>query len=240
MKNIKLQFRLVLALFSICLNSFAQGPPPTNSVTITPTSNTTDVKGNIKASGSVEANSLKAAGLATGNPFVANPVYANVEGHLVTGYRLGYHSIPPSAFRLTYYLNTNGEYSSYGPDFLLYDAGSVGSFAESVNRKFVAPVYLPHGAKIREIKIGALSAYNESRTLKVSLVKTDFLTRQVTTIHEFTTNDISQSNSTVFVSSFDLVPIDNQTFLYQIFVESSTQTWNIVSLTGIIIEYRDM
>jgi hypothetical protein len=240
MKNSTLKYYLLFVFSSICLKSISQGQLPTNSVTITPTSNTTDVKGSIKASGLVEANSLKASGLATGNPYVANPVYANVDGNLVTGYRLGYHSIPPSAFRLTLYLNTNGEYSSYGPDFLLYDAGSVGSFAESVNRKFVAPVYLPHGAKISEIKIGAFSAYNDSRTLKVSLVQTDFLTRQATTIHEFTTNDISQTNSTVFVSSLNLVLIDNQNFLYQIFVESSTQTWNIVSLTGIIIEYRDM
>lgn len=240
MRNISVKYCLLLTLFSICLKSFAQGNQPTNSVTITPTSTTTDVKGNIKASGLVEANGLKAAGLATGNPFVANPVYANAYGDLITGYKVGFHSIAPSAFRFTYDLNTNGEYSAYGGDFLFFDAGSVGSLAESVNRRFVAPIYLPHGAKVREIKIGAYSAYNMSRTLKVSLVKTDFLTRAVTTIHEFTTGDISQTNSTEFVSSVNLVPIDNQNFLYQVFVESSTQTWNIVSLTGIIIEYQDL
>lgn len=214
--------------------------PPSYSVTITPNSTTTDVKGNIKANGLVEANSLKAAGLATGNPFVVNPVYANGEGYLVTGYKVGFHSIPPSAFSLTWYLNTNGETTSYGIDFLLYSAGSVGSLNISLNRQFVTPVQLPHGSKIREIKIGAFSAYNVNRTLKVSLIETDFLTRQATTIHQFTTNDISQTNSSIFTSSVNLIPIDNQNNLYQIFVESSTQTWDIVSITGIIIEYQDL
>lgn len=229
---------LFLAVFSIFHVANAQ-TTPSYSVTITPNSNTTDVKGNIKASGLVEGSSLKATGLATGDPFVANPVYANAYGDLITGYKVGFHSISPSAFRFTYDINTNGQYSVLGEDFLFYEGGSVGSLAESQNRRFVAPVYLPHGAKIREIKIGAFSAYNVSRTLKVSLVKTDFLTRAVTTIHEFTTNDISQSNSTVFVSTLNLIPIDNQNNLYQIFVESSTQTWDIVSITGIIIEYQD-
>lgn len=212
---------------------------PSYSVTITPNSNTTDVKGSIKANGLVEASSLKAAGLATGNPFVVNPVYANAYGELITGYKLGFYSMASSAFKFTYDLNTNGGYSALGEDFLIYEAGSIVSFNQSLNRRFVAPVYLPHGAKVREIKVSAFSIYNVSRTLKISLVKTDLLTRGHTTVHEFTTGDISQANPTVDVSTVNLVPIDNQNFLYQIFVESSTQTWDIVSLTGIIIEYQD-
>lgn len=235
MKSLLLSF----VVFGIFCVAKAQ-TPPSYSITITPQQNATDVKGNIKSNGLVEANSLKATGLATGNPFVANPVYANGEGHLVTGYKVGFHSIPPSAFSFTWYLNTNGETSSYGTDFLLYSSGSVGSLTISPNRQFVTPVQLPHGSKIREIKIGAFSAYNVSRTLKVSLIETDFLTRQATTIHQFTTDDISQANASIFTSSVNLISIDNQNKLYQIFVESSTQTWDIVSITGIIIEYQDM
>lgn len=237
MKNGTLQYCLLLALFSICLKSFAQGPLPTNSVTITPTSNTTDVKGNIKASGSVEASSLKAAGLATGNPFVANPVYANVEGHLVTGYKVGYYSIPPAAFKLNLHLYSDATYYYQSDDYVLYTGSYVGFYTESTGKMLLAPLSFQHKSKLSSLKISFYS-FN-AKFIEGAIIRSSFSDSSgETTIFSFNT---PVANGTTVITEFpiNLIEIDNQNFVYTLQLKSSTNNWVITSIKGVSIEYHD-
>lgn len=237
MRNIKLKHGLLLFVFSICSNSFSQGPPPTNSVTITPTTNTTDVKGNIKASGLVEASSLKAAGLATGNAFVANPVYANAYGDLVTGYKVGYFSIPPAAFRLNLHLYSDATYFYQSDDYVVYTGSYVGFFTGSDDKFLLAPLNFPHKSKLSSLKISFYS-YN-AKFIQGAIIRSSFNDSPgETTIFSFNT---PVANVTTVVAEFpiNLIEIDNQNFVYTLQLKSSTNNWGITSIKGVSIEYHD-
>ena len=238
MRNISIKYCLLLTLFSICLKPFAQGNQPTNSVTITPTSTTTDVKGNIKASGLVEANGLKAAGLATGNPFVANPVYANLYGDLVTGYKTGFTSIPPVAFQQNF--SAFGSEANIIPSYLIfYSEGTMIPFVLSQNLGFIAPLQLPHKSKLETMKLGFSFGGSTPKSIRIYIRKASMDGTSSVDIADIITPTSANNQFTIVNIPLNLVEIDNQNFYYSI-VLFSNSNWEFFYLRGTSIEYRDM
>lgn len=238
MKNRISKYYFLMVFLGTFANSFCQGIPQGNSVTITPTSNTTDVKGNIKASGLVEASSLKAAGLASGNPFVANPVYANVDGDLITGYKVGYYSIPPAAFRLNLHLYSDETKFYQSDDFVIYTGSYVGFYTVSSDKFLLAPLNFQHKSKLSSLKITFYSfnpKFIEGSILRASLSGT----QNETSVFSFNT---PVANGTTVTAEFpiNLLEIDNQNYVYTIQLKSSTNNWVITSIIGVSIEYRDI
>lgn len=233
------QFLLLLCIYS---NVFSQGNQPTNSVTITPTTNTTDVKGNIKANGLVEASSLKAAGLATGNPFVANPVYANAYGDLITGYKVGYVGIPAAAFHLSlhaYIYNTEYTFIPDGNDYLVYDGRNLSFINNSPNRAIIAPIQLPHKSKLISMKI-SFSTYFDAKSLDVSIIQSNLLHgNDQTILHSFTTAATNTNQLVTEVIFPNSLEVDNQNYLYSIKIGSTSNNWSGVYFRGVVIEYHD-
>lgn len=216
---------------------FSQGYQPTNSVTITPTSNTTDVKGNIKANGLIEANSLKSTALATGNPFVANPVYADVSGNLISGYKVGFYSIPPAAFQQSF--SVFGETNAVQPYMVFYSEDLLVPFVLSQYFAMIAPLQVPHKSKLENIKIGFSFGSNTPKSLRVRIRKSSFDDTSSAIIADF--NTITSVNYQVVVSnaSLNLIEIDNQNYYYSLIILPTTD-WELLNLRGISIEYRDM
>jgi hypothetical protein len=237
MRNIMVKYSLLLAFFSICLKSFAQGPPPTNSVTITPTSNTTDVKGNIKASGLVEANGLKATGLATGNPYVANPVYANIYGDLVTGYKTGFYSIPPAAFHLNY--NVFGNTTFLSEYFILYLENSMASLVSSQYYGFIAPMQIPHKSKLVAMNLNFAFGGTTPKSIRIRIVQTPLSGSGSQIIKDITTPTSVNQQVTTANIPLDLIEIDNENYTYVISL-SVISNWDSFVLFGTSIEYRDL
>lgn len=223
-------FFLLLGIYS---KVFSQGYHPTNSVTITPTSNTTNVKGNIKASGLVEANSLKATSLATGNPFVVNPVYVSADGDLITGYKVGYYSIPPAAFKINYDINTDGI------DFIVYTASGMIFYHPSTNRIVLAPIQVPHRSKLSSIKLTFGSYYSRFINIKIVKVKINDFSSETTLFNPDTAASIENSLVSENIP-LNLLEIDNENFTYSIVIAVSNNDWTLFNLRGISIEYRDL
>lgn len=220
------------------LNVYSQ-TVPLRSVTITPgAANIQDIQGNIKATGVVEGSTLKAAGLATGSYQVVSPIYANAEGLLITGYKLGYFSIPPAAFRrsIDIYID-EGTPSYLGNDLLLYTGGSLLFAAPSSGREMLAPVQVPHKSKLSSLKI--IFSSSGSRYLEGSIIKAsvnDFAAE--TSIFTFTTP--ATANSPVLAEfTIPLIEIDNQNYVYTLQLKSSTNDWTFLGIRGVSIEYRD-
>jgi hypothetical protein len=230
-------FLLILSLF--VLKSYAQ-VPQTKSVTISPLAgNVEEVKGNIKATGIIESNTLKASGLASGNPYVANPVYANLDGTLVTGYKTGYLSIPSSAFRINYDINTDGNVESLGKDFVFYASTGLFFWFASTNRNILSPLQVPHKSKLSSMKITYNS--NSPRSITVKILKVDMNDFSSETV--LLTHTLALSSSYLNISEnipLNLLEIDNQNFAYSILITSSTNDWTFLSLRGICIEYQDL
>ena len=222
MKN--LTFILTFCVFSFKIQAQT---PQTKSVTISPTAgNVEEVNGNIRSNGTIQGNSLKAAGLATGDPFKANPVYANVDGTLVTGYKVGYFSISPAAFRLSVDVQTDGQTYGIGTDYVIYDGNYVGFFLESSGRTLLAPVYVPHKSKLSSLKFTfASNDASKSRAMTVNIIKAS--------IDNF-------SNGVSIFSFTTLIEIDNQNYVYTLQLVSSTNDWSLTSVRGVVIEYRDL
>ncbi|RFS14800.1 hypothetical protein [Emticicia sp. C21] len=132
---------IILVFIFLSIKCIAQVPQP-KSVTIDPNGdNIQDIKGNVKVSGVTESNSVRINGLATGNLFIARPVYANNDGFLVTGYVTGYFSIHPSAFKLSYDINSDRASTAYGSDFTYYGDQYVIFLEPSTNRALYAPLF---------------------------------------------------------------------------------------------------
>ncbi len=238
MKN--LPFILIVCLLSFNIQAQTL---QTKSVTISPTAgNVEEVKGNIRATGTIESNTLKAAGLATGDPFKANPVYANVDGTLVTGYKVGYFSIPPVAFRLSTDVQTDGQTYGIGTDYVVYDGSYLGLFLESSGRTLLAPVYVPHKSKLSSIKFTfASNDASNSRAMTVNIIKAsiDNFSNGVS-IFSFTTPSSLNSTLVTVELPIDLIEIDNQNYVYTLQLISSTNDWSLTSVRGAVIEYRDL
>lgn len=216
--------------------------PPSYSVTITPNSTTATVKGNFKASGLVEASSLKAAGLATGNPFVANPVYANANGDLITGYKVGYLGIPAAAFHLSvhaYAYNTENALIPYGNDYLKYDGRNITFINNSPDRVIVAPIQVPHKSKLTSMKI-SFSTYFDPKSLDVSIIQSNLLNVNDQTILHSLTTAVTNTNQLVTEVIFpNSLEIDNQNYLYTLKIGSTSNNWAGVYFRGVVIEYHD-
>jgi hypothetical protein len=239
MRNIRMKYYFLLLFLGIYTKNFCQGYQPTYSVTITPTSNTTDVKGNIKASGLVEANSLKATSLATGNPFVVNPVYANADGDLITGYKVGYYSIPPAAFKINYDINTDGTVFLLGADFIVYSPSGMFFLHPSTNRIALAPIQVPHKSKLSSIKVSFGSYYSRYINIKIVKVNINDFSSETTLFNHDTAASIDNSLVSENIP-LNLLEIDNQNFTYSIVIALSNSDWSLFSLRGVSIEYQDL
>ena len=236
-------------LFFFCCYFFISGlqaqVPPSYAVTITPSNNTQDVKGNIKASGLIEGNALKSSGLATGNPFVANPVYANVNGDLITGYKVGYLSIPSSAFVLSNQLyNDENDVEVIpfpsGDDYLINSGAGLIFYSNSNGRILLAPIQIPHASKLTSIKL-TFQSLSQAKTLNVSIVRAhiDTATNEES-IFNFTTPASTGLSVIVAQQTIDNLELDNQNYLYTLKITASDNTWPFVVLRGVIIEYHDL
>lgn len=236
MKNRCLIFYLHLLTF----HALAQVPQP-KSVTIDPNSNEIqDVKGNLKVSGISESNTVRANGLATGNPYIAMPVYANGQGYLVTGYKIGYFSIPPVALRLNYDINTEGQSYSLGPDFALYDGGYLGFVQPSTYRVLLAPLYFPHKSKLSSLQLTFSSNTDVQRALNGLIIQTSINSSSgATNVFSFTTSSSINGSLVIFEVPINLIEIDNQNYTYSLQLSSSSNDWTLVSIKGASIEYRD-
>ncbi|RYU94788.1 hypothetical protein [Emticicia agri] len=230
-------------IFGFCLLSaqiFAQIPQP-KSVTIDPNgTHIQDVQGNLKVQGITESHTVRASGLATGNPFIARPIYANGEGYLVTGYKVGYFSIPPVAFRLDWDVQSEGQASGLGIDIVSYDADRITSISTSSNKTLLAPLYFPHRSKLASIKITFYSYPIEPNSLIGDIVQAPLNEGSgLSTIFSFTTP--TSSNSSLIVAEFpiNLLEIDNQNYVYSLKLRNSANTWTFLSIRGVSIEYRD-
>jgi hypothetical protein len=228
---------LLVALF-YTLRVYSQTLPPKAVIIAPGANNIHEVQGNIKASGLVESNSLKAAALATGDYQIVRPVYANAEGSLITGYKTGYLSIPPAAFRRSIDIYMDGGTTTYlGSDMLFY-SGSILFFAQpSSNRVILAPVQLPHNSKLNSLKITFFSPdkrYIEGAIIRASLNGYS----SETSIFTFTT---PTTNNSVVTAEFpiDLIEMDNQNYIYTLQLKSPTNEWFSISIRGVGIEYRD-
>lgn len=233
---------IILIFLFVIFNTLAQAPhQQPKSVTIDPNApNLQDVKGNIKVSGITESNSVKVNQLATGNPFVAKPIYADDQGYLITGHKVGYFSIPPVALRLSWDIyNEEGELSA-GPDFVVYDGNYLTFIQPSSYRTLLAPLYIPHKSKLSSLKLAFFSNYHVERLLSGSIIKTSIIESTIgTSIFNFSTPaSINGAFITVDIP-IDLIEIDTQNYVYTLKLESSTNDWTFVSIKGIIIEYRD-
>ncbi|GAB3509909.1 hypothetical protein [Emticicia fontis] len=239
MKNIPIIF-IFLFLSIISINCIAQIPQP-KSVTIDPgVNNIQDIKGNLKVTGFTESNSVRVNGLSTGNPYIARPVYANNDGFLVTGYVTGYFSIHPSAFKLSYNINSDGASTAYGSDFTYYADHYVIFLEPSTNRELYTPLFFPHKSKLSGIKF----LFSNSNTNSVSITG-EIIRAPVdnfngaTSIFTFNT-PVSSNSSIVSINiPIDLLEIDNENFSYSLKLSSSTQSWKLIIIGGANIEYRD-
>lgn len=239
MKN----YFLILSLAIIFAGFYSNAQvPPSYSVTITPNSTTTDVKGNIKGNGLIEANTLKATGLATGNPFVANPVYANAYGDLITGYKVGYLGIPAAAFHLSlhaYIYNNEYTFIPDGNDYLQYDGRNIVFINSSPSRAIIAPIQVPHKSKLTSMKI-SFSSYFDAKSLDVSIIRSSLLQANDQTILHSLTTAVTNTNQLVTEVVFpNSLEIDNQNYLYTLKIGSTSNNWAGVYFKGVIIEYHD-
>ncbi|MFC3811293.1 hypothetical protein [Lacihabitans lacunae] len=232
-----MKYFLFLMFFSSCLIVFSQGNQPTNSVTITPNANTTDVKGNIKASGLVEGGSLRVNSLATGNQFAANPIYADVSGNLITGYKIGFYSIPHAAFQQSF--SVFGETNAVQPFIIFYSEDLLVPFVLGQYFAIIAPLQVPHKSKLENIKIGFSFGSNTPKSLRVRIRKSSFDGTSSAIIADF--NTITSVNYQIVVSnaSLNLIEIDNQNYYYSLIIFPTTD-WELLNLRGVSIEYRDM
>lgn len=228
---------IILSLF--VLKSYAQ-VPQTKSVTISPLAgNVEEVKGNIKATGIIESNTLKASGLASGNPYVANPVYANLDGTLVTGYKTGYLSIPPSAFMLA----DNMYYSRYDLDNGLFHQSYQGTYKEVElslsSDKVYAPIQIPHKSKLVSMKLN-LHAFTPT-SIAIFILGYDIdNTETAPTVISFQYFENQSVGTKIFTYNLNLVELDNSKYLYSLQIFNlSYPNENHFSVRGAIIEYQD-
>jgi hypothetical protein len=233
MKNIALVTMFILKLAQIAQ---AQGTPPPIKLTLG--GHTADVQGNVNATGQIEGNSLKARGLATGSPFIANPVYANADGYLITGYKVGYYSIPPSAFRIDYDINTNGNISIFGQDLAIYSESGMIYTTDNSHRGIIAGIQVPHKSKLTSLK----ATYNAAtdKTITIKIMKANINDFSAST--ELFSHTMAVSNNYISVSEtipINLLEIDNQNFTYSIIISSSAIDVSFINLRGISIEYQD-
>lgn len=239
MKYVSFFFWCYFVIFSLQAQT-----PPSYALTITPSNNTQDVKGNIKASGLVEGSALKSTGLATGNPFLAYPVYANATGDLITGYKVGYLSIPSSAFVLNYQLYNDENEQDFitfpaGDDYIINSGKGLIFYSISSGRMLLAPIQVPHKSRLTSIKMTFLSL-TESRTFNISIVRAHIdNTSEEESIFNFTT-PITNSPTVVAQQAIDNLELDNQNYLYTLKITSSDNIWPVVIVRGAIIEYHDM
>jgi hypothetical protein len=231
---------IILIFLFLTINCLAQTPQP-KSVTIDPNgTNIQDVKGNLKVSGITESNSVKVNGLATGNPYEARTVYANNEGFLVTGYKVGYFSIPPVAFKLNYYIQSDGQPSGLGVDLMIYDGGNVSSFYPSSNKELVAPLYFPHKSKLASLKIAFYSYLNTPNSLIGEIIEASLSEAlSQSTIFNFTTPTSYNLSWVTVEFPINLLEIDNQNKVYTLKLKNSSNNWSFVNIRGVSIEYRD-
>ena len=234
------KFSFILIFLILTANCIAQIPQP-KSVTIEPNgTNIQDIKGNIKVSGIIESIHVKVNGIATGDPYSARPVYANDQGFLVTGYKVGYVSIPPVAFRLDWDVQSEGQASGLGIDIVSYDADRITSVYPSSNKTLLAPLYFPHKSKLASIKITFYSYPIEPNSLIGDIVQVSLNeATDLATIFSFTTP--TSSNSSLIVAEFpiNLLEIDNQHYVYSLKLRNSSNDWSFLSIRGVSIEYRD-
>lgn len=236
----KYTFLLILSLF--ILKSHAQ-VPQTKSVTISPLAgNVEEVKGNIKATGIIESNSLKASGLASGNPYVANPVYANLDGTLVTGYKTGYLSIPPSAFMIA----DNMYYNRYDLDNGLYHQSYEGTYKDKEvelslsSDKVFAPIQIPHKSKLVSIKLN-LHAFTPT-SIAVFVFGYDINnTETAPIIISFKYFENQSAGTKILNYDLNLAELDNSKYLYSLQILNVSYPYeNHFAVRGAIIEYRDL
>lgn len=227
-------------LLLLSFEALAQIPQP-KSVTIDPNgTNLQDVKGNLKVLGITESIHVKVNGIATGDPYIVRPVYANDQGFLTTGYKVGYFSIPPVAFRLDWDMQTDGQASGLGVYMLNYDADRVTFITPSGNKMLLAPLYFPHRSKLSSLKITFYSYPNAPNSLigEIIQVPLNEATGQ-STIFNFTTPASSNLSLIMVEFPINLLEIDNQNYVYSLKLTNSSNDWGFLSVRGVSIEYRD-
>jgi hypothetical protein len=223
-------FCLIFTIFSTkCISQTPQPP-----IKLTLGNYKALVEGSVDATGKVEGNSLKARGLATGNPFVIYPIYSNSDGDLITGYKEDYLSLPPASFHLSWQLNTNGTTSVAGPDFVIKTATYLEISTVSEFRSLMAPVILPHKHKLANIKY-SFRAY-DNKTITVSIIRSDG-----TVIFSHTSANALNGNTWMYENTpINLLQIDNSNYAYTLQITTSDNNWEFVRLGSVIIEHRDI
>ncbi len=235
----KLSNLLVFCLFLI--KSQAQ-TPQTKSVTISPTAgNIQEIKGNIKATGIIESNTLKASGLASGNSYIANPVYANLDGTLVTGYKTEYLSIPSSAFVLEDYVhysrndlqNTSIDHESYQ---VRYNAQEVEMTFKA--DKIFAPIQIPHKSKLSSMKLNIYTYTPTNVAIFIFAQDINIDSTPMIVYSEYTSNLAVGRHILNF--NLNLHELDNSQYLYNLQILNLSYPYqNYFSVRGAIIEYQD-
>ncbi len=190
----------------------------------------------------VKGESLQAAGLATGNPFVANPVYANGDGVLLTGYKLGYYSIPPIAFQpsLDNDLLNPDRYIEYSNAYMAINI----SFLDNTSYFYlIAPLQIPHKSKLRALKLDFDSYGLGPDAIRITISKMQigvgFYAGSEQNIVDFTAPRAPFPEKTKVNIPIDLIEIDNENYTYSILIKSTSSSWYGFRLYGAIITYQD-
>jgi len=157
---------------------------------------------------------------------------------LVTGYKTGFYSISPAAFRLNLHLHSDSTPFYQGDDFVDYTGSYVGFYTESANKFLLAPLNFQHKSKLASLKITFYS-FNP-KFIQGSIVRASLSsTQNEATIFSF---DTPVANGTTVTVEFpiNLLEIDNQNYVYTLQLKSSTNNWVLSSIIGVSIEYRDI
>jgi hypothetical protein len=230
MKNASLKFFCFLVFTFFGIKSIAQTAQAPIKLTLGNYKAT--IEGSVDATGKIEGNSLKARGLATGDPFVIYPIYA--DGDLITGYKEDYLSLPPASFKLSIESNTNGETTTLGPDYVFRNSFQLEITSESAGRGLLAPINVPHKHKLANIKYHFRAYYNKSIT--VQIVRSDG-----TVMFNHTSANAINSSTWVFENApINLIQIDNSNYSYTLQIVTSDNKWDFFRLGSVIIEHRDI
>jgi hypothetical protein len=231
-----MKLTLISFLAFIVFQSVNAQTLPTYSVTITPQQNATDVKGNIKSNGFVEASGMKVTSLATGNPYLANTVYANIDGTLVTGYKTGFHSIPPSVYRFTIDANNTTSLGSY---VIYYFVSALIPILPDQFIGFLAPFQVPHKSKLVTMKLNFTFGGFTPKSIRILISKTPMNGTGLQYIKDVTTATSDNYQVVTAEIPLDLIEIDNENYFYNIAILPTTN-WELFRLYGTSIEYRDL
>ena len=173
-----------------------------------------DVVGDIHASSSIRAD-----GNASADIFIYNTP------------RTSYYSIPASGFTAAYSSDGMGKEGS---------AGSIPYAFLTSGALMVAPLYLPHGATITQVKVFYWDE-SASQNISVQLVRRfqggSYLEYEV--MGSFISSGIPGQNANGIINSFNNAQIDNGNYNYHVAVLSTPGAWpsGDLRIKGVFITY---